>query len=558
MPPSQYGLNAPWLERHADRVDVNRKGTLHLEIRSNILKFWDQLVDDDGAGEVAVALPGPMRDVGAGGRYPSKREILLEMAEAGVEGVSHLKWAELQDRYCGGRRTANFVIPVVSFVPGNERPPLVTSLVILSDPADCARVARQHVKKMPDQGLFLGDGVLSTTDVASWRAQRTHFSDAFLPDASLRRLCPINVARAAKSTAGLVGLAAGGGGGVVNMNEFLLFETMAQLQISLLGMDEGFMDETNVPLRRAFDHATGATGILSGGDSRYLDTPQFERHALYFAGWVQRFLERAAEKRGFDAAGGAPDGPLAARIVESPEPFFNAATMVFAGHDTTANTMSWLLYEVAKRPATQRRLQREADALFARAGAAGIAYEDLGPGLPYLARCLLETLRLWPVVPNGTFRELVTDEEVAGPDGRPVRLPAGTYVQVTNWMRHRAPELWGADAAEWNPDRDFSEEELGFGVPMHGFNPASPRFSPFTYGPRDCMGRNFAQMEMRIILVYLFHSCHFSLAGHAAEPDFGMGVNRGTMGPGDRRRAGEPPSLALEMRVVPRQQKAKL
>ena len=87
-------------------------------------------------------------------------------------------------------------------------------------------------------------------------------------------------------------------------------------------------------------------------------------------------------------------------------------------------------------------------------------------------------------------------------------------------MRHRAPELWGPDAAEWNPDREFSDEELGFGVPMHGFNPASPRFSPFTYGPRDCMGRNFAQMEMRIILAYLLRSFDFELAGPVAEPRF--------------------------------------
>ena len=87
---------------------------------------------------------------------------------------------------------------------------------------------------MPDQALFLGDGVLSTTDNASWREQRAHFIEAFLPNASLASVYPINLKRAATSTQNLkdeVG-AGGAAGVVVDMTEFLLNETMAQLQAS--------------------------------------------------------------------------------------------------------------------------------------------------------------------------------------------------------------------------------------------------------------------------------------------------------------------------------------
>lgn len=123
---------------------------------------------------------------------------------------------------------------MVSFSPANDPPPKLTNLVILSHPDDCARIARAHIKKMPDQALFLGDGVLSTTDNASWREQRAHFIEAFLPNASLASVYPINLKRAATSTQNLkdeVG-AGGAAGVVVDMTEFLLNETMAQLQAS--------------------------------------------------------------------------------------------------------------------------------------------------------------------------------------------------------------------------------------------------------------------------------------------------------------------------------------
>ena len=48
-----------------------------------------------------------------------------------------------------------------------------------------------------------------------------------------------------------------------------------------------------------------------------------------------------------------------------------------------------------------------------------------------MTKCVMETLRLWPVVPNGTFRQLSYDDEVKGPGGKMVKLPKGTLVQVT-------------------------------------------------------------------------------------------------------------------------------
>lgn len=350
--------------------------------------------------------------------------------------------------------------------------------------------------------------------------------------------------------------------GVVDMAEFLLNETMAQLQLSLFGLPEEFVEQTNIPLRRAFDAVTESTGITSGGDGRFLNTKAIVKHATYAAGWLGEFIDHAEEdKVGITELNAESNalpihGPLSARIADGNHAIPNAATFVFAGHDTTANTMSWLLFEVAQKPSLQARLQAEVDAAVRSSGGdpSRVGYDDIKTKLPFMGRCILETLRKWPVVPNGTFRELQTDDEVIGPGGKPVRLPAGTYVQITNWMRHRSTELWGPTAGEFDPDREFTDTELAL-VSMSGYNPASPRFSPFTYGPRDCMGRNFAQMEMRLILLQLFSHFQFELGGSTARYDPGtfFGVNRGTMGPQDLSAdTNGPPRLALQLQVTRR------
>ena len=159
--------------------------------------------------------------------------------------------------------------------------------------------------------------------------------------------------------------------------------------------------------------------------------------------------------------------------------------------------------------------------------------------LPFLTRCVTETLRLWPVVPNGTFRQLSYEDEVKGPGGKMVKLPKGTLVQVTTIGRHRSEENWGEDAAVFNPDREWKDDELWHDQVFAGRNPHSRRFSPFTHAPRDCIGKNFAQMEMRTILTQLFRDFTFELTENekAAVDELGQaparGKNAGTMGPID-------------------------
>ena len=71
-----------------------------------------------------------------------------------------------------------------------------------------------------------------------------------------------------------------------------------------------------------------------------------------------------------------------------------------------------------------------------------LQYEHLAE-LPFLTRCVTETLRMWPAVVNGSFRQLQFDDTVKGPGGKQVELKKGTYVQIPAWPRHRNPKLWG-------------------------------------------------------------------------------------------------------------------
>lgn len=143
-------------------------------------------------------------------------------------------------------------------------------------------------------------------------------------------------------------------------------------------------------------------------------------------------------------------------------------------------------------------------------------------------------------------------------------------MQVVNWSRHRNEKLWGADANTFNPKRDFLPGEVArVGRPCAAQTPQSDRFSPFAHNPRSCLGKNFAQLEMRLILSHLLKDFTFTLAppydklesdlSSSAVPDLKdfRGVDRATMGPRDMERSshhswGERPVYAMKLNVIAR------
>lgn len=423
--------------------------------------------------------------------------ILKNIESQSVLGKGHLLFHNYLKYFCHGTSN-NMVVPYLDISQL-----VLTDLVVLSHPDDCERVAKRHTTKMPNFKPLLYDSIISTTEDEHWRNQRLHFVQAFSP---IELGAVINVSqKRAKKCGALLWKLSQKGLEQVNMSEFFLHETMAQLQLSMFGVSDAFEEETNVKIREAF-----------GGKGKG-----------YARDYALKLIDEA--KRG--------SGPLSemlrTRVPETDtEQYGNALILSFAGHDTTGHTLTWLVFELAKNQSWQRRLQHEVDQFWEEQGVNKIRLSDF-KRLPFMTRCIMETLRLHTAVPNGTFRKLSSKETIHGKNG-PAILPKGTYVQIFNYSRHVSSELWGPTAAEFDPTRDFQGNEIWDGEVHAFYNPSSKRFSPFTYGPRDCIGKNFAQLEMRLILLYLFRDFHFILDERQNKHIFSnLDSNVATMGPID-------------------------
>ena len=388
------------------------------------------------------------------------------------KGLYHRLIPIYQHKY--GNLNTNIILP---YVNKNN----ITDLIVVNNIDDGERLASKHVKKMPHLDHILFNSIISTTCVDDWKNQRSQYQPAFSVHTELVTLIPISVKRAKYCVDLLYELCLMGTKSV-NMNDFLLNETMAQLQLAMFGVSDDFQVKTNKNIRKVF----------SGENSPTFTQTYFKEMVVNMDQWT---------------------GPLSKAFdlsVDKKELFGNIIIFSFAGHDTTGNTLSWLLYELCKNKSCQSKLHHEIDLFWMIQKNKNIEYNDF-KRLPYLTKCIMETLRLWSPIPNGTFRELIEDDYVVGKNGKHIKLPKGTYIQIPNWSRHRNADLWGDDVNTFNPDREFKDDELWENSVINTYNPSTPRFSPFTYGPRDCIGKNFSQIEMRIILLYLLKSYRFSL-----------------------------------------------
>jgi cytochrome P450 len=159
-------------------------------------------------------------------------------------------------------------------------------------------------------------------------------------------------------------------------------------------------------------------------------------------------------------------------------------TLMFAGHDTSNSTVSFLLYETARHPDVAARMREESDRVL-EGRAPGPA--DLARELPYLEMVVDETLRLYPPAWIGP-RRAVSDFEFGG---HPV--PRDAYVNYCSWASHRLPEVF-PDPEAFIPERFTPERKA-----------ALPRgaYVPFGGGQRICIGKRFGQTEVKLVSTML-------------------------------------------------------
>ncbi|KZF23687.1 putative P450 monooxygenase [Xylona heveae TC161] len=181
-----------------------------------------------------------------------------------------------------------------------------------------------------------------------------------------------------------------------------------------------------------------------------------------------------------------------------------ALTQMIAGSDTTSNTSCALLFWCLKTPGVVEKLQTESD----EAIASGVRIPEFSTvkDLPYLKAVINETLRIHSTSSLGLPRVV--------PPGSPgvtilgKHFPAGTVLSVPAYTIHHSKEIWGPDADEFRPDRWLGSGGAGGGS-ISDIQKAA--FVPFSHGPRACVGRNVAEMELALIVATVFRNYEFEL-----------------------------------------------
>ncbi|CAE6488467.1 unnamed protein product [Rhizoctonia solani] len=198
----------------------------------------------------------------------------------------------------------------------------------------------------------------------------------------------------------------------------------------------------------------------------------------------------------------ADGSPLASLEIEA-----EATITLTAGSDTTSNSLSAMSYYVASNPNVKKKLQQELDLIEVdSAGANGLedqlnriipSFEQV-KNLPYLTACVKETLRLYSTVGSGLPRVV--------PEGKTVTFAgqtfnAGSVVSVPSYCTNKS-SVWGPDPDTYRPERWLEE----------GASSLNKYFAAFSTGPRGCIGRNLANLNLLLISSTFFRRYDIELA----------------------------------------------
>ncbi|KAI0525491.1 cytochrome P450 3A5 [Xylaria bambusicola] len=160
-------------------------------------------------------------------------------------------------------------------------------------------------------------------------------------------------------------------------------------------------------------------------------------------------------------------------------------------HESTANGVSWALYVLSTKHEIQDLLRAEIRELLESFGEP--TYEDIN-GLPYLHNFVRETLRVYSpslMSPRQASKDIIIEG---------VRIPKGTQIDIHMPLIHHHENIWGPDASLFDPGRWDR---------LYGDNTSPYAFQAFLQGPRMCPGKNFAMVEIKVMLIELVSKWRF-------------------------------------------------
>jgi cytochrome P450 len=201
------------------------------------------------------------------------------------------------------------------------------------------------------------------------------------------------------------------------------------------------------------------------------------RRAVPEAEWPDDLLSKLMQARDPESGASIPDSLLRDESI----------TIFFAGHETTARTLTFMFYALAKNPDVAARLHAEVIHVL------GSHPQDVPPSiddlkqLPYTLQVIKETLRLYPPAPM-YVRDAVGEDVIDG-----IPISPGTQMMLLPFATHRHPDFWD-HPEKFDPDRWTPEAEAA----RHPY-----AYHPFAAGQRICIGNNFSLFESHILTAML-------------------------------------------------------
>jgi cytochrome P450 len=331
----------------------------------------------------------------------------------------------------------------------------------------------------------LGDGLL-TSEGEKWKAQRRTIQPVF----KAKRIAGKVDAIAGEAAALVERLRGRQGGAPFDFGAEMTGLTLGVLGRTLLDADLGAFDSIGESFEEVQDQAIFEMMSLSAVP-HWVPLPRHRRFRRARAD-LDRIVATLAQDR---AAHPTEDGDdILSRLVEATrrDPDTGAArermrdemvTLLLAGHETTASTLSWTFYLLDRHPEVRERLRAEVLEVL---GDRAPTFDDIHK-LRYTNMVIQETMRLYP--PVWLLPRQAREEDEIGGFG----VPAGADVVICPYTLHRHPDFWDAPTA-FDPDRFDTR---------HTDRRARYAYIPFGAGQRVCVGSTLAQLEATIVTATL-------------------------------------------------------
>lgn len=385
-------------------------------------------------------------------------------------------------------------------IPGKE-------ILVIQNPEMVQHILVRNMRNyVKDRGyevlaLLLGNGLITNTDYASWRKQRTLLQPPFHRD-SLQNMCKIVV----ESVERLLRKWKAKEGSTINFTHEMAWLTIDIVcktlftsdvtddQIQMVWRNLNFLNEAGSKMASNPYHIPWRFPI-----PRYVKARKCiaEMNELIY-GIINRrkeqknpprdLLQLLMEARYEDNGSGMTDEQIRDEIM----------TVFVAGHETTVNALSWTWYLLKQHPVCEQKLHDESREYATK----NPGFFDI-PNMKYGWQVMNESMRVYPPVP-AIGRGVANDEEV---DGYLIKKNATAIINITGLHYH--PLYWE------NPKSYLPQRFENFD--MKGNNRFI--FMPFGGGPHICIGNNFAMMEMQLINAMLSSRVEFDLMSKTIEPE---------------------------------------